>query len=244
MDGAGSVTAWNEITSYRQVVTQETPGVPGDAAPGDQFGASLAFSQPRSGQDQGLPREVAVGAPRDDVGAVQDAGSVTVLPDVPFAGLRGGQPALTQETPGFAGSAETGDRFGYSVAFRPGRFNGSTLAIGVPYEDVGSVVDAGLVQIATTGSDGGADPVTAYTENTAGTPGQVTRGNRFGLAVAGMRGLAESVVAVSSPYQGAGSVFVASDHGEVRSWVPGRGGIPTSSGRFGWSISGLQNQRS
>ena len=59
-----------------------------------------------------------------------------------------------------------------------------------------------------------------------------------------MRGLAESVVAVSSPYQGAGSVFVASDDGRVRSWVPGRGGIPASSGRFGWSISGLQNQRS
>ena len=238
VDGAGSVTSWEDIVGWEQVVTQESAGVPGLAETGDGFGSSLAFSEPRS-IPQSVPRRVAVGSPGEDVGSVRDAGSVTVLDDGPPVGMAGGQ-VLTQDTAGFAGSVEAGDRFGHSVAFRADRYSSGTLVIGVPHEDIGSVADAGLVQIVNLDAgDGTAEAGTSYTENSAGTPGRVAAGNRFGLTVAGIRGIAESVVAISSPYQGAGSVFVAAQDGTTRAWLPGSGGIPASSGRFGWSVAGL-----
>jgi hypothetical protein len=84
-------------------------------------------------------------------------------------------------------------------------------------------------------------PGRALTENSTGTPGTVAKDNRFALTVAAVAGVAESVFTISSPYQGAGSVFLVSQDGSTRSWVPGRGGVPAStSGRFGWSVAGLQ----
>jgi hypothetical protein len=74
-----------------------------------------------------------------------DAGSVTVLKRTDTTIY----PAivLTQATKGVAGTVETGDRFGAAVAYRDDR----TLAIGVPGEDLGTVVDAGSVQIVRVG---------------------------------------------------------------------------------------------
>jgi hypothetical protein len=104
------------------------------------------------------------------------------------------------------------------------------------------VRDAGLVQtVAVTATT--AQPLTTYTESSAGTPGTVAGGNRFGSVVTAMRGRSESLWAVSSPYQGAGSVFVSNQQGQLRSWVPGRGGVPqpSGSGRFGWAVAGLES---
>jgi hypothetical protein len=239
-DGAGSVTTWDLVTGFEQTVTQETAGVPGAAEVGDGFGASLAFSE--SATTGTAVRHLAVGAPGEDVGAVRDAGSVTLLDDVPATGLGGGV-ALTQSTADFAGSVETGDRFGHSVALRP-RNAALTLVIGTPFEDLGSVSDAGMVQTAEVfGTAATVQAAASYTESSPGTPGTVARGNRFGLTLAAMEGVAESVVAVASPVQGAGSVFLVSSDGDTRAWVPGRGGVPASSGRFGWALGGLQTQR-
>lgn len=239
VDGAGSVTTWDLVTGFEQQVTQESPGVPGSAEAGDAFGFSLAFSETGN---SALARYVAVGAPGEDVGTVGDAGSVTMFADVSTTGLRGGA-ALHQSTEGYAGRVEAGDRFGHAVALRP-RNAGVTLVVGIPYEDIGSVADAGMVQTADVFSELDVSPARFYTENSAGTPGTIARGNRFGLAVAAMEGVAESVAAISSPYQGTGSVFLVDSNGGTRAWVPGRGGVPTpTSGRFGWSLSGLQTQR-
>ena len=239
-DGAGSVTTWDLVTSFRQQVTQESPGVPGRAEAGDAFGGSLAFG--RTGMDEQGPRDVVVGVPGEDLGRVRDAGSVTLFGDHPGDGLRAEQ-AFDQGSATFAGSPEEGDRFGAAVALRP-RGSALALVVSAPWEDVGSVADAGLVQVASVSGDGrDVVGVRAYSENSSGTPGAVTRGSRFGLALAAMSGTAESVVAVSSPHQGAGSVFVVDSDDGTRSWVPGRGGVPASSGRFGWSLGGLQTQR-
>jgi hypothetical protein len=116
--------------------------------------------------------------------------------------------------------------------------------IGTPYENVGSVADAGMAQTAEVSLPADSiTPVRSYTENSAGTPGSVASGNRFGLAVAALDGLHENLFTVSSPYQRAGSVFVVDQANGTRSWRPGTGGVPTlTSGRFGWSVSGLGSQ--
>jgi hypothetical protein len=237
VDGAGSVTAWDQVVGYEQLVTQESAGVPDGAESGDQFGFSLSFSELNATQDD-RSRLVAVGSPGEDLGAQRDAGTVTLLADASGVGLQGG-PLLSQDTAGYAGTPETGDRFGHAVAFRPDRGFNLRLAVAAPYEDLGSVLDAGLVQeVSVDTRDLSTLPTQVWTESSAGTPGTVAARNRFGLSVTALRGLAESVFAVSSPYQRSGSVFVAATDDTTRAWVPGAGGIPSSVGRFGWSVSG------
>ena len=51
---------------------------------------------------------------------------------------------LTRATTGVSATVEPGDRFGAAVAYRDDR----TMAIGIPGEDLGPVIDAGSVQIA------------------------------------------------------------------------------------------------
>lgn len=82
----------------------------------------------------------------------------------------------------------------------------------------------------------------SYTENSSGTPGTGGTSNRFGLALSQNEGVAEKILMIVSPYQGSELVFVVDDRGRTRIWIPGRGGIPASSSRFGWSIAGLGSQ--
>ncbi len=125
---------------------------------GDLFGWALAV-----GDFDGDGRaDLAIGSPGEDVGAITDAGLVTVI-----YGSSGG-PNLTrtqnwtQDSSGILDTAEVGDQFGYALsAWNYGRGNQSDLAIGVPFEDVVSAldgtqqVDAGAVNViygsATTG---------------------------------------------------------------------------------------------
>ena len=60
-----------------------------------------------------------------------------------------------------AGTPETGDQFGAAVAYRDDR----TLAIGIPGEDLGSVVDAGSVQIVRVGKSNLSFPSPSITED-------------------------------------------------------------------------------
>ena len=88
--------------------------------------------------------DVAVGAPNEDIGRLADAGQVTVLRDVYDEG--DGALVYDQNSAGVPGSVEAGDRFGRSLdSIVVGAT--SRLAVGVPAEDVGSVSNAGLVQL-------------------------------------------------------------------------------------------------
>jgi len=238
---AGSVTA---VASYgpSRVFTQNSPVVPGTAETGDRFGASMAASKIPPITD---PKMIAIGAPGEDVGSVKDAGIVTVL-------KRAGDKflptiSLSQATAGIAGTVEAGDQFGAAVAYRDDR----TLAIGIPGEDVGSVVDAGSVQIVRVGKSNISTPYPSITEDYPGTPGAVKKGTRFGSSVAGLAATdimsaiddppslyGEAAFAISSPFQAGGSVFVLSNDADLnRSWKPGTGGISGIGVRFGQSVA-------
>jgi hypothetical protein len=242
-DGAGSVTVWGAEAPFADVVTQDSPAVDDVAEAGDQFGYSIAVNV-SSGSPRG--QVVVVGAPGEDVGAVRDAGSVTLLrSETP--GLQGFV-VFNQDSKGMPGAAEPGDRFGHSVAMRYGA--DQLLAVGIPGEDLLDVVDAGMVQPVAVPSVqlGEFHPLAPYTESSAGTPGSIGRGHQFGLALGAIRGRRETVLLVASPYAAAGSVFLVSERpgptgSLTRFWVPGRDGVPKaqSPGRFGWSLGSLQS---
>lgn len=222
---AGSVTVIRENLAAATRFTQNSRGIPGRAEPGDAFGSAIAVNARPS---TAVPRLVAIGVPGEDVGRARGAGSVLVLRNTGHT-LRN-RIALSQSTPGIAGTAEQGDGFGSAVAFRDDR----ALVIGVPGEDVGAVVDAGSAHIVRIGTTRISTPFPTITEDSPGTAGQVRRGNRFGSRVAGLHARPgsgfEVAFAIASPVQDGGSVHVVSDTFPARSWVS------TAGGRFGLAI--------
>lgn len=93
---------------------------------------------------------------------------------------------MNQSTSGVPGTAEAGDRFGFSLA--AGDFTGdgyTDLAIGSPYEDNGSIVDGGAVTILK-GSAAGVTATGAQTfaQSSTNVPGADETGDEFGYSLA------------------------------------------------------------
>lgn len=154
----------------REVRSQNSPGVPGVAETGDRFGSVLSAV--------GTGRGVLVGDPLEDVGARTNAGALWFLRVDP-SGAAGQSQVVTQNTPGIAGRAETGDHFGAAVGA-----NGRIAGIGVPGENDGRLRDSGMVQfmVLRAGNDRLA-AVRAVTQKTSGIPGTLEAGDRFGSQV-------------------------------------------------------------
>jgi hypothetical protein len=136
----------NKLTSgANRYINQDIVGVQGAAEAGDRFGAALVTGDFNGdGYD-----DLAVGVPGEDVGAVRSAGAVNVFYGSAGFGLTSdGDDLWHQDASGVLDAAEGGDAFGESLAV--GDFNGDgydDLAIGVPGENVGGVVDAGAVSV-------------------------------------------------------------------------------------------------
>jgi hypothetical protein len=154
----------NRLSQRNQLWTQDSTGITDVAEAGDRFGATLAGGQ--FGQSS-LASDLAIGVPGEDlvitvfVGRtpstrnVRDAGAVHVLYGSETAIPRGlvatGSQYWNQASQQIEGGGnildtpEDDDRFGSALAsFGPG---GSDLAIGVPGEDVGTITDAGAVNV-------------------------------------------------------------------------------------------------
>ncbi len=161
-------------------------GVPGVAENNDHFGASITFGNFALHDVSDFSEELAIGAPGENADAVADSGAVFVLP-ASASGLTGtGAIMLSQNSVGVPGSSERGDAFGFALTAGTllGADGVSDLAVGVPYEDVGSVVDAGDVIVLGGSTAGLADalspaPVTLY-QGKAGIPDVAERGDHFG----------------------------------------------------------------
>lgn len=108
----------------------------------DEYGTSQAMGDfNHDGRD-----DLAAGLPNYNVGEESGAGAVWVI-DNPIP-PESSSKIWHQDSPLIDGAAEENDRFGYVVT--KGDFNHDgydDLVVGVPYEDVGTTVDAGAVNI-------------------------------------------------------------------------------------------------
>ena len=130
--------------------------------------------------------DLAIGAPKENIGDLADAGTVHVIYGAEGGLNADGNQVWSQETPGIAGAPESGDVFGNSLA--TGDFNGDgfdDLAIGVSRDDVGVITDAGAVHVLH-GRSGGlsADTSQVWTQDDTDILEGAEEGDQFGLVLA------------------------------------------------------------
>jgi hypothetical protein len=142
----GSATGLQSTLPDDQFWTQGNRGLRGVAEVGDAFGSSLEVGD---FNNDGFI-DLAVGVPDENAKAVADAGVVNMLYGS-ATGLQATSPDdqfWSQGNGGLQDTRQASDQFGISLA--GGDFNADgfdDLAIGVPGEDAGSVVDAGAVSV-------------------------------------------------------------------------------------------------
>ncbi|GHC45806.1 FG-GAP-like repeat-containing protein [Roseibacillus persicicus] len=198
-------------TSANSLIHQGLSSYPEALGAHDLFGHSLAVGDFNGGS----PDDLAIGVPFEDAGSLADTGGVQIVyGENSYTGDPG--PFLTQSgysTGGdIPGAREAGDRFGWALA--AGDFTGdgrADLAIGVPNEAVGSITNAGAVNIVYGSPSGlGTGNALLIGEDTANPvgpdlPGEAESGDRFGYALAAGDidddGYANLVIGI--PYEGA-----------------------------------------
>jgi hypothetical protein len=210
VEGAGAVNVLfggaGGLTGSGQLIHQGTTGVVSDPETFDEFGFSLdAGDFDANGQ-----ADLAVGVPFESVGAIDAAGAVNVLYGS-GAGLAGtGSQLFHQDSTGVGSDAESGDQFGVSVAAGDFDGNGSDdLAVGVPFEAVGSVGQAGAINVLYGGQPrlAGAGSQLFHQGTTGiGSDPELLDGFGFALAVGDFDASGAADLAVGAPGESVGTV--------------------------------------
>ena len=130
--------------------------------------------------------DLTIGVPGEDLGSAGNAGGVNVLYGTASGLSSKGNQFWSQASSGVLGDAETNDGFGSATAVGDFNHDGfSDLAVGVPYEGIGSVANAGGVNILY----GSASGLTAkgnqfWSQAHAGIHDKAEAGDEFGFALA------------------------------------------------------------
>jgi hypothetical protein len=170
--------------------------------------------------------DAVVGEPDRSVGGAAQAGVVHIRYGTP--GHVGGGTDTTLSQADTGETAESGDRFGSVLKVGYVDRDGcADLVVGVPAEDVGSVADAGIVQViyGSAGGLGQGTPSRVIRPGADGVPGTAAAGDAFGSAVdtPALTGIDHAVVA-GAPGKDVGT---ATDAGQV-TYVPFGGGQAVS----------------
>lgn len=171
---AGSVY-WFRATGARTFrttrITQNSPGVPGNAEYTDHFGTTVAL---RAGR-------LAVGIPGESIGSTGDRGQVQRFRLSEATGTYTSLGILDQNTPGIPGVAESGDRFGSSLAIGRNLLGAGSydLAVGSDGESLGGKKAEGTVTVMTW--EGGR--ALTFGQNDANVPDRAESGDMFGSAL-------------------------------------------------------------
>ncbi len=251
LEGAGVVAVsygapggWDQRTS--QWWWQGTAGVAGLGEAGDSFGFSLAVGDfDCDGFD-----DLAVGSPFEDAnstgGDILDIGAVVILYGSPEGLVARGSQIWAQNTTGIEGEAETGERFGLSVA--AGDFDGDScddLAIGVPGDFQSGGTNGGAVQVLYGSAAGlSADGNQLWNQDIAGVAGIAEDGDSLGFSlVAGdFDGDYLDDLAIGAPFEDfstTGNGFVGVLYGSLTGLVGVSTDLdyPTGGGRWGWALA-------
>jgi hypothetical protein len=129
---------------------------------------------------------LAVGVPREDIGAVGNAGGVNILYSPPWGLSAADSQWFDQDTGSIIGVAEAGNEFPRALAV--GDFNGDgyvDLAVGVPFEDIGTTLYAGGINVIYGSADGFTDVANQwFDQSTTGIYGVPQQEDVFGFALA------------------------------------------------------------
>lgn len=160
-----SGTGLSASTVPDRFLNQDTMGLDDQCENNDEFGSCLAGGD----FNKDGYADLVVGIPHEDFTGQIDAGAIEVIYGASNGFSKGY--LFTQDSTYVEGVRAAGDHFGYALAV--GDFNGdgySDLAVGVPYEHVGSAGDAGAVNVIY-GSLGGLSatyrPDQIWTQNSA-----------------------------------------------------------------------------
>lgn len=165
------------------VITEDQPEVFGTSELNDAFGTSVAADG----------RHLVIGTPGESLVSGQTStGYVHVLTHpADSSGAVTEVVALSQDTAGISGTAESNDRFGTSVDVTRFSASGtfdrgdSILAVGVPGEIVtGTAAYQGRVVTVRVGADGAWSELNEYHQDVAGVDGAPGANDRFGADVA------------------------------------------------------------
>jgi hypothetical protein len=189
-----------------QIWHQDIPGVQYGAEAYDRFGSSLA-----AGDFNGDGRDdLAVGVSGEGIGSIGNAGAVNLLYGSRHGLTATGDQIWHQNSRNVQGSSEAGDRFGSSLA--AGDFNGDgrdDLAVGVPFESIGSTLAAGAVNLLY-GSRNGltATGNQLWHQNSSGVRYAAEAYDYFGssLAAGDFNGDGKDDLAIGVPYEDVGSI--------------------------------------
>jgi hypothetical protein len=161
------------------VLTTSTVFLQPNPEAGDQFGSAVLEGRFSAGST-----DLAIGAPGEDVGGKVNAGAVNVF----YSYGSGGGVQVVVQGPGTGGQPEPGDRFGASLT--RGSFDAvdartnQDLAVGAPGEDVGSVTDAGAINVLYGGASGLVGRDQLLVQGSPGVAGQAEAGDGFGGSLA------------------------------------------------------------
>jgi hypothetical protein len=169
--------------SNNQFWNQDSSNINDKAESGDVFGFSVAIGD----FDGNGFADLLSGIPGEDlVGSVIDGGAVSVIYGTATSLDATGDQYWHQNSTDINDSAETGDEFGFSVA--AGDIDGDgfgDLVAGVPFEDVGTVVDAGAANVIFGTSTGLSATGDQYkNQNSVDILDTAEKGDQFGFAVA------------------------------------------------------------
>lgn len=130
--------------------------------------------------------DLALGVPRENVDGIHDVGAVNVLYGSETGLTSEGNQLWHEDAPGVPDVGETSDLWGFSLAAAD--FDGDgydDLAVGAPFEDIGTERNAGAVTVLF-GSGAGLSPegAQAWTQDSAGVADASEAGDQFGSAMA------------------------------------------------------------
>ncbi|MGW3290715.1 VCBS repeat-containing protein [Streptomyces sp. NPDC001002] len=195
-------------------------------------------------------RDTVITDPEATVDGVARAGAIHIV----YGGGKGTF-LVTQALAAVPGAPETDDRYGFSTAVYDANLDGcSDLVVGLPYEDMGTVRDAGDVQLlygATGGLTTGAAPVEFYQGADKALGGALELNDWTGFSVAaGKTSAGTPYLLIGSPGEDLGTVpdagMISYVHGTARTVVTvtqnteAGGAVPDAAevnDRFGYALA-------